>query len=179
MGAASGLHFACFLCARHRAAEQRSGMVVASDSTWGCRWSRFSFPLTRTLPSQLRLAEPCSDGVLSLPREGAAPRLLWCGLRGICDGSRIRDTVSGTRCSVREEEKRRGRARPVLEFRRDVVAPGHRPVGRHWDPWGLLGRTSRVSPPRPAAGTPVCGTMVDSRSPQPHIPHCFLGCETR
>ena len=120
----------------------------ASDSAWGCRWSRFSFPLTRTLPSQLRRSEPCSDGVS--PREGTAPRLLWHGLRGICDGSRIRDTVSGTRCSVREEERRRGRACPVLEFPGDVVAPGHCPVGRH----GSVGTSGKNEPRVPP--TPGC-----------------------
>lgn len=162
MVTASGSHFACFLCARHHAAEQRSGMVVASDSTWGCRRTRFSFPLTCTLPSQLRRAEPCSDG--ASPRESSAPRLLWCGPRGICGGSRTQDTVPGTRCSVREEEKRQGPARPVLEFPGGVVAPGHRPVGRHRDPWGLLGRTSRVSqaPPDSLPRVPLTPGCLDA-----------------
>ena len=130
-------------------------MVVASDSAWGCRQTRFSFPLTRTLLSGCDMQNPPQT---ASPTESAALRLP----SGVGSAACVRAAVPCMRNSLLsrafcgEEEERRDQPVQSSRFPGVWVPPGACPSetrvtvlwGDPAGPWGLLGRTRRAGPTR-------------------------------
>lgn len=152
---------------------------MASDSAWGCRQTRFSFPLTRTLLSGCDMQNPPQT---ASPTESAALRLP----SGVGSAACVRAAVPCMRNSLLsrafcgEEEERRDQPVQSSRFPGVWVPPGACPSetrvtvlwGDPAGPWGFWEERAAQGRPASAVPGPAC-----PRAPTPGCPAaaCLLG----